>query len=130
MKKINEKWGLFLIATFTIFFGITNDLLKGTEAKKEDNLTDIVMLNFDEMGLKDIILGDIDVNFKTDVYIYNVKVNKLDNLFIVPALTNDNIVYTVDVVGNPNVDKNIEIIVSVNIGLKNEKKYTLFIEEI
>ena len=46
------------------------------------------------------------------------------------SLTNDNIMYTVDIIGDIKTDKSVIIIVSVNIGLDNEEKYMLFIEEI
>lgn len=130
MKKINEKWSLFLIATFTVFFGITNNLLKGTEAKEENYLVDNVVLDLDGNGLRNIILGDIDIEFNPDIYSYKIKVKELDNLSVIPILTNDNIMYTVDIIGDIKTDKRVIIIVSVNIGLDNEEKYMLFIEEI
>lgn len=130
MKKTNEKWSLFLIATFTVFCGITDNLLKGTEAKSENQLVDMVMLDFDDTGLKDIILGDVEIGFKVDIYTYNIKVNELDNLSIIPVLTSDNIIYTIDVIGDVNVDKSVIAIIYINVGSENEKKYTLFIEEI
>ena len=120
MKIINEKWSLFLVATFTVFFGITNSLLKGTEAKDNDYLTDVVMLDFNENGLHDIIVGNMILEIKSGVYTYDIEVNELNNLSIIPVLTNNSIMHTIDIIGDINIDKSVIAIIS--IGLENTKK--------
>lgn len=129
MKRINEKLVLFLVATFTVFYGITDNLLKNTEANFEDSLLmDMVMLDFDETGLSDIIIDDYEIDFNPDVYTYFIKVNKLSDLSILPVLVDDSTKYTVDIIGDINVDKSVNVVITV--GLENTKKYIIFVEEV
>lgn len=129
MKRINEKIFLFLVATFTVFYGITDNLLKATEARVEDVLAmDMVMLDFDDVGLSNIIYGDYEIYFDPEVYTYSLKVNELSNLSILPVLVNDSTKYTVDIIGDVNVDKIVNVVITV--GLENTKKYIIFVEEV
>ena len=108
--KFNEKWMLFLMATFVSFFGIVDTLLKKTEA------TEIIVyeeidsnINFDSSLIIDyrnnyILYLELGTTVRTllskiDVSEYNVTVldngnKKKDNNLTV--LTGDKLVFTLD----------------------------------
>ena len=127
--KINEKWTLFLIASFTTFFGITNNLLKTTEAKEIEKTNEFVLIDDNGSGLVDVIFKDIDFKFDSNTFSYKIMVDELDKLRILPYVSSDEINYKVNVIGDKNTDINLIVIITVDYPLKDSDVYTFYIEE-
>lgn len=92
MKNIEKKWLLFLMSTFVTFFGIGYTLLKDTFALNEiDNTIQESGQNYDSSDVYDITLsnncelGNIifnngKIDFKKNVFEYNLFVEDIKNL--------------------------------------------------
>jgi len=66
--KINEKWMLFLIATFTTFFGVVDTLLKGTSASELSINEAFSDINFYKCVVDAYNnLNDTDYDYKTTI---------------------------------------------------------------
>ena len=60
--KLNQKWTLFLLATFVSFFGIVNTLLKGTKANEEVP----VNVTFDDINFYKCVVENYNDQFNKE----------------------------------------------------------------
>lgn len=85
--KINEKWTLFLIATFVTFFGIADTLLKGSSALDEMPVNEA----FDDIGFYKCVVDSYNLQNGTDYdYDYNLNDVELNEITSISCLGTEN----------------------------------------
>lgn len=128
--KINEKWTLFLIATFVTFFGVVDTLIKGTKAIDDDNISNI-QSNITEKDtncdLIDIQLSDGAIEFDCSITEYNITVKNFNLLEVIPIPANDKASFIVDT--NVSLDGKNSVVITVQAENGNTKIYTIYVDE-
>lgn len=142
--KFNEKWTLFLIATFVTFFGIVNTLLKGTVAsdvlvnEKNNEVINNNMNNSESGKLTGILSYTVDnclssielsegfIDFKSMVSEYLLSVDDFSQLNVYPKLLDDSFSYSVEKIVD---DETKKIVIRIMDQNDNLKVYTIYVTE-
>ena len=142
--KFNEKWALFLIATFVTFFGIVNTLLKGTVAsdvlvnEKNNEVINNNMNNSESGKLTGILSYTVDnclssielsegfIDFKSTVSEYLLSVDDFSQLNVYPKLLDDSFSYSVEKIVD---DETKKIVIRIMDQNDNLKVYTIYVTE-
>lgn len=142
--KFNEKWTLFLIATFVTFFGIVNTLLKGTVAsdvlvnEKNNEVINNNMNNSESGKLTGILSYTVDnclssielsegfIDFKSTVSEYLLSVDDFSQLNVYPKLLDDSFSYSVEKIVD---DETKKIVIRIMDQNDNLKVYTIYVTE-
>lgn len=143
--KLNEKWTLFLIATFVTCFGVVDTLLKKTMASdviinnhsnvtiqnsnndtNNGKLTGILSYTVDNC-LSSIEFSDGSIEFNSTVSEYFLEVTDFSKLEIYPKLLDDSFSYSVEKIMD---DKNKMVVIRIIDKDDNFKMYTVYVKEI
>lgn len=144
--KINEKWTLFLIATFVTFFGIVDTLLKKTAASEvvlDENISSMEQENnsFNEdndgqkTGILSLSVGNVldsirlsegTIDFQSLTTEYWINVTNFEQLEVYPILLDNSFSYLVE----KSVDgEEKKVIIKVMDQDNNFKIYTIYVTE-